>query len=182
MDDNTITATYKWTEDEYAASFNAHEQATGSTGRRKNGGDTPLILAALLTPLWVVLGILALREPGFRLNDLLLLLLLAVSAAFVFYRRRAGVRPARPEPVERKGRDETVHYTFSPAGIEIKTETAAGHLDWAGLSTVARTRQGFLFYRDESVFHWAPFHAFAAGDANRLEELLRSRVGRYLQM
>jgi hypothetical protein len=184
VEDDAITVCYKWTADEYVASYEMHHRVSAQPpgGSPDRGMSGSLLLAVLLIPLWIVLGILAVREPGFGVNDLLLLLLVAVSAAFLVLRPRLSRANPRAEFARRNDRDQRVCYTFTTEGLAISTDTSSASVTWENLSIVARSPQGFLFYRDERTFHWAPLHAFGLGDPEALESIVQTRVARYLQM
>jgi len=93
-----------------------------------------------------------------------------------WFTRRATVKDFAKRP----DKDMDLEWQISPDRLAAKTAVSSAETAWSMISRVLRTREGFLFYPNDKMFHWFPAHAFRdATEMERLAQIAQSRVQQY---
>jgi hypothetical protein len=134
----------------------------------------------LLAVAFVVFGTLELlKSRSFIPGGLLLLVGLYIPLSLFV------IRPAlaRRQFAKRPDRDSEITWLFTSDSIEGAFNHGKSAFTWSALTKVVQTREGFLLYPTEQIFHWIPRHGFAsASDFDRLSQLAQQRAATFCRV
>jgi hypothetical protein len=161
-----ILASFRWVSGELLSAQRVHMRYS-SSGRKFRR-------AVFITgPLAILFGIGILVTHGIHPVGLFFIIIGAALLASPLFARRMTLK----HYAQRPDRDMLVSWEFYPDRIISKTEASSASMEWRMISRVLRTKQGFLLYPNDRIFHWLPIHAFRQStDIESFAQLAKSNV------
>jgi hypothetical protein len=105
-------------------------------------------------------------------------------AIYLYLIRPFEVRwAARRQFAKRPDKNTDIQWTVSPERISTLTTLGSSEFQWAALTKIIRTPDGFLFYPNEQIFHFLPVRGFRAdADYQRLAELASEHASKFVEL
>ncbi len=165
-DENAITATYTWTAEELIAA--------GENDFRGHFRWPHRVVLVAIGIAAIFMGWEEYTANGWSLYTMLFPLGGVYFLFIMKYHNRAAIRR---QFRQRPDRNTEIIWTMADDGFRIQTNETDFHSKWSQIARVRQTRNGFILYQHETLFHWLPFHAFPdARQRETAEALLRGKV------
>lgn len=164
-----ITASFRWSAEEFLAGHHMH-MCYSPSGRKFRSA----------TRIWgpgsIIFGITLLVVRDLHPMGFVFVFLGVVLLLIPLFSRRILLKRYDHRP----DRGMLITWGFLPGRIESKTDASSGTMEWQMISRIVWSKQGFLLYPTDQLFHWIPVHAFRdETEAQNFAALAKSKVPQF---
>ena len=149
---NAITASFKWTSDEFSEAQRSHAASQ----------LRPWLRYAFLSIVVLVSAgtvLLTLTKP-LTADSIIQLVIVGGSCALLLASGLFKGRNFKGHWKRGQLKERDVMYRFTPDALLLEDELSSASIRWQAFVKVLEAERGFLFYSQAAMFHWVPFHAF----------------------
>ncbi len=133
----------------------------------------PMLVLMLLYPLFYFAGAFGPRQPGQSNWGFL------YAPTFMVVMVLAIHLGVRRQFASNKALTQTIHYTFSAAGIQVAGPLSSGHSSWETIRSAHETRRSFLLFISNNQMHTLPRRFFTSEEQiSDFRRLLKASVGK----